>query len=72
MLFDLDVRLIHFPGVIGGFEMGPAALLQFWRIALDESDRSWYDRRAVLVPTSSLRDHGSSTSSEGTSVRTAE
>jgi hypothetical protein len=38
-LFDFYVRLLNPPGVIGHVEMRAAALLQFWGIALDESDR---------------------------------
>ena len=35
--FDFDVRFIHAPGVIGGFEVWPASFVELWSIALDES-----------------------------------
>ncbi len=37
LLFDLNVRLIDSPRVIGGIEVGPAAFLQFGSVALNES-----------------------------------
>ena len=33
--FDLDIGLIHLPGVIGSFEVRAAALLQFWGVVLN-------------------------------------
>lgn len=40
----LDVRLVHPPGVVGGFEVGSAALLQFWCVVLDPAiDRGVID-----------------------------
>ena len=45
LLFHLDVRLVHKPRVVRGFEVGPTALLQFWCIALDPA----IDRRMINV-----------------------
>ena len=35
--FDFDVRLIHTPGVVAGFQMRSTALFQFRSVILDES-----------------------------------
>ena len=50
--FDLDVRLVHAPGVIADFQMRSAACVQFRRIALHPAK----DRR-VIYPKPSLLHH---------------
>ena len=57
-VLHFDGRLVHFPGVAAGFEMRSAALLQFWGILLNESGRSWCERRADPVRASSPPDRG--------------
>ena len=44
---DVDGRLIHFPGVVAGFQMGAAVLVQFGCILLDPPiDRRMIDMRS--------------------------
>src|ERR1700730_10690960 len=49
-----DGRLVHFPGVVAGFQMRPTAFFNLRGILLNESGRSWCDRCADTVRTSSL------------------
>ena len=69
--FDLDVGFIDAPGVIGSFEVRPAAFLQLGGIALHESGKWWYGPPAIPVPASFPPDRGSSRNNASTSARTA-
>ncbi len=42
-LFYFDIHLIDAPRVVRRFEMGPTALLQFWRVVLHPT----VDRRVI-------------------------
>jgi hypothetical protein len=33
--FDFDIRFIHAPGIVTGFQLRPRALFQFWGRVLD-------------------------------------
>jgi hypothetical protein len=48
-LLDFNIRLIHFPGVVAGFEMRSATLLQFGGILLNPAvDRGVIDVQTPL------------------------
>ena len=49
LLFDLDVRFIDAPGVVGDLEVWPASLLQFWGIPLNPPiDRAMINMQTVF------------------------